>query len=168
MTKITVNIEIYGTMDADVIADEVNYHLRKQLKSIKSEPLKVGDYAKVVGDNYSEYYNSHGKTIGSIVKITGVFTSKQKYSAEGILDGDVSHYVESDLGRVTDEEVAEVKRQVVAEKWAKLGRKPNELKVGDVVRRAPGHYDIVANPYGGLRLDNGEELVAPVEARFDR
>jgi hypothetical protein len=89
--NITVNIEIHGTLDADVICEEVRWHLRR--------------------------------------------------------------------------EIAEANADI--EKWAKIGRKPGELKVGDIVRRSPGYYDIVANPQGGLRLDEGEELVVPVEARFD-
>lgn len=81
---------------------------------------------------------------------------------------------------VKDVEIAEIK-----EKWAKIGRKPNEFKKGDVVYAKRPNYegigaieDIGRSGYG-VRFSNGDykgffsdeegtvELVAPVESLFN-
>jgi hypothetical protein len=130
---------------------------------VMDEPLKVGDYAKVIFDG------NGCSDINDIVLITEVEDSEIPYNTQHINGAYAGwHYIDS-LVRATDEEIAkETERKEIETKWAKIGRKPGEVKVGDIVRRAPGYYDIVANIYGGNKLAVGEELVAPVEARFDR
>ena len=105
---ITVNIEIHGTLDPDVIAEEVKYHLRKE------------------------------------------------------------------IGRI------EYREEI--EKWAKIGRKPNEFKVGDIVRitqyqcgAEKGKFVEVNEvlpegsiSYGYVADTHAIELIVPVETRFDR
>lgn len=78
-----------------------------------------------------------------------------------------------------------VKNAEIAEKWAKIGRKPNEFKKGDVVHAKRPNYegigaveDIGSSGYG-VRFSNGDykgffsdeegslELVAPVESLFN-
>ncbi|NGQ95460.1 hypothetical protein G3578_09870 [Brevibacillus sp. SYP-B805] len=79
-----------------------------------------------------------------------------------------------------EKQLAEAKRDDNAEKWAKIGRKPGEFKVGDIVKTLD---DVGGHPVGTIgilewdnRLEklrvraNGElyshqyELVAPVES----
>jgi transcription elongation factor len=84
-----------------------------------------------------------------------------------------------------------VKENTEAEKWAKIGRGPNEFKEGDVVRVLNGEYsDLSDGDIGEIaQIDNDDvpyrvntsevtdsnwlcaediELITPVEARFDR
>lgn len=185
--NITVNIEIHGTLDADIVAEEVKYHLRREVERIKASEskLKVGDYAKVtqkghcnegkiveiLSDDYAEYYPFNTKLLNSE-------------------EGDC-HRAEQ-LIRATDEEVTKAKLKLlenaVAEKWAKLGRKPNEFKEGDIVRGkrnlgdgeyiigeiksghrdADGSMGVTSYADGEYRSIRCIELITPVESRFDR
>lgn len=157
------------------------------------EPLKIGDYAKVV-QRVNEFDE------GNIVKIVGKkgdgsvnrfdfkvdfvkVTGKSKFS------GQTSGYINADnIVKATDEEVVQAKRQAeekaVADKWAEIGRKPNEFKVGDIFRGTDGNIyevsEIRVNSDHPTRFINKRgrndgymanaplTLITPVEARFDR
>ncbi|MEH6941640.1 hypothetical protein [Bacillus sp. JJ722] len=234
------------------------YTLCEEEANPAPEPLKVGDYAKVVGDNYSREYNSHRMKIGTIVKVKKVSDLRQKYEAEDVLTSKNRGFVESDLVRATDVEVAQAKAEahkasfevgdyalviyenhehrvghivkinkikpnaassvfdfgvdritiggsgyiaakniekISAEeaeleaKWAKIGRKPNEFKKGDIVRvnasygghevgtvgeLVSGEHFPIKREFGvkanGIVRDHTSdvELITPVEARFDK
>ncbi|MEK4311747.1 hypothetical protein [Bacillus sp. FSL P2-0092] len=158
----------------------------------KPTRLKVGDYAKVVdegeisitGDIVKITEDDHGTTPFRCAVITG----------KGA--GDYFWACESELVHATEAEVAtakeaEAKRSIEA-KWAKIGRKVDEYKVGDIVSYADTTWfgnsgigevsegqllsyqvRIVATDRGGFKneyyLSKGRvTLITPVEARFDR
>jgi hypothetical protein len=108
---ITVNITINGTLDADIISEEVKHHLRREMERVAVAEAKLLENAE-------------------------------------------------------------------AEKWAKIGRKPNEFKEGDFVKYKKcfaevtrvGIYDMsIEAPNGIIPIAfESAKLIAPVEARFDR
>jgi hypothetical protein len=109
-----------------------------------------GKYSKTFAEVYAKTYED--------VLVLENAEGAAKRSLEKIKD------MEKAVIKQMDDSWRKVAREAAL--WAKIGRKPNEFKVGDVVLRAPGFIDIVSNPYGGLRLDSGEKLLAPVESRF--
>ena len=156
MAKITMDgMIIEGTIE-ELAEMGFNFPVEEE----PDEPLKVGDYVKVI--------DGFGYHIGKIAEVVGVEGTMASLNVISPNKKSLAGSPVDCLVRATDEEVAEAKRKLTeAEKWAKIGREPNEIKVGDVVRRAPGYYDVVANIHGGNKLDKGERLVVPVEARFD-
>lgn len=86
----------------------------KAVTEPKDEPLKVGDFAKVVG-NESDVYEK-----GSIVKITDVPYKKWDYQAVGIEKDDeieevYEQFFNRELVKATDEEVLEAKQALLKE-----------------------------------------------------
>ncbi|AZU61031.1 hypothetical protein [Neobacillus mesonae] len=158
----------------------------------KPEPeLKVGDYAKVVAGG-----KWHPLNTGDIVEllIDNDPGGTQPYKAKQLTDEHTAYFEVSQLVRATDEEVAEAKRKlaekVETEKWAKIGRKPNEFKKGDIVRikydeayqsyhKAGDIGEITTEPCDTFRVKTPRidsvnwvrpsdiELIAPVEIRFN-
>ncbi|EGI2114757.1 hypothetical protein FH832_002820 [Listeria monocytogenes] len=156
-----------------------------------AEPLKVGDYVKIINE-----IHGHGFDIGDIVKLTDEGFDPN-FESKRVTD-DIRWYVsEEEVVRATEEDVSafkakEAQRKLEA-KWAKIGRKPNEFKSGDIVRvvDSPAAHpegslvevqtvstnaSLTANGYLadfarsitlGYALDD-VELITPVEARFDR
>ncbi|MEY8188616.1 hypothetical protein AB4X15_02935 [Peribacillus simplex] len=141
------------------------------------EPLKVGDYAKTLTKS------KHGSIgAGEIIIITRT-DYYGEIVGELLLDSEYEGiYLASQLDKATEEEV----------KFAKIGRKPNEFKKGDIVRvadnyklgsaRKAGDIDeIKKGPDSGGWMHVGDEvdgigawipqeyieLITPVEARFD-
>lgn len=146
----------------------------------KVEPLKVGDYAKVV--NASDF---HFLSDGDVVEILGDACAPTNHSVKRLSDGKVQRVPKDQLVRLTDEEVTQAKaQQAEIERWEAIGRKPNEYKKGDIVRithkygaRSVSVGDIVEvgrpcdssgffDAKYGYVLDG--ELITPVESRFDR
>lgn len=154
---------------------------------LDEEPLKVGDYAKITANRRHGTMDLHGFEIGEIVRvITSIemLITGDRIKAE-TLDGGISWFVhQDDFVKATDEEVAKAKAEL--KKWAKIGRKPNEFKKGDIVRvKEPGDKEIIGilatdEPRGDIcggnyDLENGFTalgafitLIAPVESRVDR
>jgi hypothetical protein len=161
---------------------ESNAKVYEPVEGQQEEPLKVGDYAKVtnslaidgeerklqVGDIYKIINLNHG----------GLFPLE----AVRLRDGQLNVFRRDAITRATDEEVAEAKRQQAeAKRWAKIGRKPNEFKKGDIV--STENYGIVEvtritggdHPVRGYFSSNKESgmmpggctLVVPVEQRLD-
>lgn len=158
-------------------------------KVVEQEPLKVGDYVKVIENDERNGYE--GKP-GDIVKITEVHepgTSSNHYRTERI-DGYAyagsGNARKSQLVRATDEEVEKAKADAY---FAKIGRKPGEFKKGDIVRiklDQSGHYQetivevtLVRDSTLSVKGIKGSELrtfladvecvelIAPVESRVD-
>jgi hypothetical protein len=106
--------------------------MERQLAEAKvADRLKVGDYAVVL--------KAPGRLeIGDLVEITHEDAGGFDYNARRVLDGRTEVFQADELRRATDEEVAEAQRKLAekenAEKWAAIGRKPGEFKVGDVAR----------------------------------
>ncbi|MGF9741940.1 hypothetical protein ABEX06_00425 [Bacillus safensis] len=156
--------------------------------------LKVGDYAKVVDATEQDYADN-----GDIVKITKDDRDEVPFKCEivaGRCAGDIFWAEEHELVLATEAEVAvakeaEAKRSIEA-KWAKIGRKVDEYKVGDIVaynelagfgNEGLGKVieDSTCNSFPKIGAIDGcgdlEEyyvprlsltLITPVEARFDR
>lgn len=162
-------------------------------ESAEPEPLKVGDYAKVIQENHRQN--------GDIVKLEE-YNGDYRYDFRSIeLDGTKGDIFKPEhLVKATEEEVAEAKakferQQAEAketERWTKIGREVNEFKSGDIVR-----VNLISESAISSHLKRGEmgevgeisddgfrvngrlssvnwvepldvELITPVEARFDR
>ncbi|UKS30201.1 hypothetical protein LOZ80_15170 [Paenibacillus sp. HWE-109] len=153
--------------------------------------FSVGDFARVVGNE-----RGHGANIGDIVKIIRDDNSGLPFKcthADGkeIYGGE--WFMPSELVKLTPAEAeqerkaAEGKAQQAAleAKWAAIGRKVGEFKVGDLVRVLDtlsssmeiGEITTVVNPDGTnspeVRHKDGDtryatvELIAPVESLFN-
>jgi len=148
-----------------------------EAKAKLAPKFSVGDYAKVVG-------NTHfSDTVeGAIVKITDLADEAGDLRFELVGDGDYDYAKPSSLEKISAEE----------EKWAKIGRKVDEYKVGDIVAyddpkwfknkgfgevTKESTYDcgpkIKAIGRSGQYEDwhvrkSSLALITPVEARFDR
>lgn len=152
----------------------------------KPERLKVGDYAKVVGQSI---INEKGDIV-KIIQDTGGNVPFKVESVNGLYKEWRS---EESLVRATDEEVDEAKRAAAEaaerKKWAQIGREVGEYKGGDIVRVIDSGSSmlhkgdigpiseidgscvkVAARNLTGVTWLNFEriELVTPVEARFDR
>jgi hypothetical protein len=127
MAKITLEngMVIEGTIE------ELKQMGVKFEEELKVEPLKVGDYAKVIDEPDHYQY-------GTIVKIVDFGTYPGYFDTENLdgTSGDI--HFPNQLFRATDKEISEAKAEITRKeievKWAKIGRKPNEFKVGDAVR----------------------------------
>lgn len=144
----------------------------------KPERLKVGDYAKVVGNE-----SGHYAEIDEIVLVKRDDKDFAPFHCEKLNGNEAGIFYEDELVRATDEEVAEAKRAAAErKKWAAIGREVGEYKVGDIVqylydREICEVVDVdedgrveVATQNHGICVENQSsiELIAPVEARFDR
>lgn len=133
-------VKYYVLMNEKVIVLGANEDLSEE-----GQPLKVGDYAKVVGGGNFE----HGDIVKIISDDGSGFTPllcglvRLGGDSDNECDGYLRRFKDyDDLVRATDEEVADAKEkaaeakrlQAEAERWAKIGRKPNEFKKGDIVR----------------------------------
>jgi len=155
----------------------------------KAEPLKVGDYAKVT-NKVREFEE------GNIVKIVGdksngdvkVFDFKVEFvnvTGKSKFANQTYGYIDAmNIVKATDEEVAQAEKAAIEAKWARIGRKPNEFKKGDIVKyKSDGEICEVVeiNEEGRPRVKTKShgvcteytdaksdiELITPVEARFD-
>ncbi|MDT2258320.1 hypothetical protein [Paenibacillus larvae] len=99
--------------------------LEKKLE--EASRLKVGDYAKVIELSPADL----GVAVGDIVQVTHTDDTNLPYRCVGPKYS--RWFFARQLERATDEVVAAAKQE---EKWAKIGRKVNEFKVGDIVRYA--------------------------------
>jgi len=176
----------------DTCGYDVEYFEKDGGEEVVAETLKVGDYAKVV-----RRVNEFEK--GNIVKIVG---EKADGSVSGFdfkvnfvnvtgaskIEGQTYGYIDAkNIVKATESEIAEAKaeaeRQAANAKWAKIGRKPNEYKEGDVVHDGSDRpiftvlscYEIAERNVqfygddGSFTVDiENIELITPVEARFDR
>ncbi|WP_144666713.1 hypothetical protein [Bacillus altitudinis] len=160
----------------------------------KHTRLKVGDYAKVVDDSWYD-----AVTNGDFVKITEDDHGIIPFRCDVVIGKSAGGYIwarESALILATEAEVADAKEaeanRATEAKWAEIGRKVDEYKVGDVVThtdsvwfRNSGFGEVTAEHTHGIgpiisamdydgRLVKYDvptsklTLITPVEARFDR
>lgn len=159
----------------------------------EAEALKVGDYVKVIN---ADYRSMRGFKNGDIAEI--LFNPHGKndedYRLNKVNSGNLGYVpkVGGYVVRATEEEVAATRTEV---KWAKIDRKVDEYKKGDIVRvledNANGS-EHKGGDIGEIVTDGNEcvdkafrvktpridfvnwvrprdiELITPVEARFDR
>lgn len=147
-------------------------------KTVKRH-AKVGDYVRITGKRTPNAGGPHHFNIGDIAKVCKVLS-------DSVL-----------CDRVTDDRrqrISPINYEIITEeeaKWAKIGRKVGEYKVGDLVRvvetYASGYPEgtvgevVEQPPYwvggkrtavahnGAVRDHTGDvELVTPVESRFDK
>jgi hypothetical protein len=138
-------------------------------EDMQAEPLKVGDYVKVIAAESSVANN------GDMFEITRVNYDIFPFEGRRVTDNAVEQFYDREIIRATNEEVAEAKAKA---KWAKIGRKPNEFKEGDFVKYKKcfaevtrvGIYDMSIEAPNGIIPVAFESaiLITPVEARFDR
>ncbi|WP_181445813.1 hypothetical protein [Bacillus velezensis] len=142
----------------------------------KPERLKVGEYAKVVGNE-----SGHYAEINEIVIVKRDDRDRMPFLCGKLNGNEAGIFYEDELVRATDEEVAEVKH---AAKWAEIGREVGEYKRGDIARVVDNKcaervangdiIEVLKQASGGSVVDTVHgyflkvELITPVEARFDR
>ncbi|WP_350303601.1 hypothetical protein [Bacillus pumilus] len=168
--------QVYGYIDAKDLTQVTDAEVTEA--KAKLEPkFSVGDYAKVVGNTYY-----HSIVRGAIVKITDLADKDGDLRFELVGDCDHDFAKPSSLEKVSAEEA----------KWAKIGRKVDEYKVGDIVAYDDPAYfkndgigevtedstddcgpQITAIGRSGYYEDwyvrkSSLTLITPVEARFDR
>lgn len=161
-------------------------------ESSEPEPLKVGDYAKVVklgGSTIAE--------VGEIVEILKTPYNEWDYNVRFVNErkdrpnrSKTEQFYEGEIVKATEEEVAEAKAEIErqlaeakeTERWTKIGREVNEYKVGDIVgTKYHGIFEIKTiderREFPIRAIIDGREdgvkkniitLITPVEARFDR
>ncbi|MCP1528567.1 hypothetical protein [Bacillus pumilus] len=168
--------QVYGYIDAKDLTRATDAEVA-EAKAKLAPKFSVGDYAKVVGDTY--FSDIVG---GAIVKITDLADEDGDLRFELVGDGDYDYAKPSSLEKVSAEE----------EQWAKIGRKVDEYKVGDIVAYDDPAYfknegigevtadstyncgpEIKAIGRSGYYEDwyvrkSSLTLITPVEARFDR
>ncbi|MEV2661818.1 hypothetical protein ABNC42_14835 [Paenibacillus larvae] len=93
--------------------------LEKKLE--EASRLEVGDYAKIIEVDPCDF--PYGVAVGDIVQVICTDYSNLPYKCKGPTKYERWFYAEQ-LERATEQEI----------KWAKIGRKVNEFKVGDIVR----------------------------------
>lgn len=160
----------------------------------KHTRLKVGDYAKVI-DCAKEWKVAQGDFVKVLIddKKYRPFQCKVQ---NGEFVGEIVWMHESELVLATEDEVAAVKeveaKSSVEAKWAKIGRKVDEYRKGDIVayddvewymnggfgevevETDEDNYILVSSvDYQGKRLryvstPGKLTLITPYEARFDR
>jgi ribosomal protein L21E len=149
----------------------------EEFAEVEAPKFSVGNYVKITKDIY-EYKN------GDVVKITAEENGSNSF------DFKVLNLSRGGYGFVSVNwiEKVSVEEAVSFEKWAKIGRKPNEFKNGDIVRvidvsnsrHEVGDIGEITEFFGGtFRVNthrisrvnwlgaNHVELIAPVELRFD-
>ncbi|MGY5350518.1 hypothetical protein [Bacillus subtilis] len=106
--------------------DEFEVYRKVDAASVEAEPkperLKVGDYAKVVREEFGHLFDTD-----DIIELIGV-VNNPNFIARSLLDGEVWYVAASEVVRATDEEVAEAKDAVARAKF----------KRGDKVRLKSG------------------------------
>ncbi|MBA9027562.1 hypothetical protein [Peribacillus huizhouensis] len=154
------------------------------------EPLKVGDYAKVT--NYGYIKISDGEIV-EITETDRISISGYTFRAKKLNSDYCDVFAPHQLEKVSAEEAQKVVEEAeLVVRFAKIGRKPNEFKKGDIVRvtedRALGSRNMAGDigevtevsfnfavnvvgrrgPGGNKHMKDSVELITPVEARFDR
>ncbi|AOP13981.1 hypothetical protein ACP2WB_05350 [Bacillus licheniformis] len=167
--------------DLDTHGEVFEVYRKVSAAEPKPERLKVGDYAKVVGTARNGCCDR-----GDIVKITEDDDSAVPFKL-AFVNGEYAGWEdEKSLVRATDEEVAEAKRKQAevkeCKRWAAIGREVGEYKVGDIVQYLydgeicevvavgeDGRVKVATQNHGNCTENQSSiELIAPVEARFDR
>ncbi|MFZ8007660.1 hypothetical protein ACO1D0_16500 [Bacillus licheniformis] len=164
--------------DLDTHGEVFEVYRKVSAAEPKPERLKVGDYVKVVGNE-----SGHYAEIDEIVLVKRDDKDFAPFHCEKLNGNEAGIFYEDELVRATDEEVAEAKRAAAErKKWAAIGREVGEYKVGDIVQYLDdreicevlavgedGRVKVATQNHGNCTENQSSiELIAPVEARFDR
>ncbi|TFI48169.1 hypothetical protein E4O93_08955 [Diaphorobacter sp. DS2] len=121
---------------------------------VKVKPLEVGDYAKVIGGvSFIERLSE-----GDIVKISCKATNFD-FRVKRLSDGTSELFMEGDLIRATDEEIAEAKKpaqpETITHEGVEYKRVDREAREGDVVVFTDSKSAFSSNcvPYGPIGGD---------------
>lgn len=143
----------------------------------KPARLKIGDYAKVIADNYEH-------RVGHIIQVTDYTNGTFDYEVKRITLGGTGYIAHKNIVCATEADVEAAKeeaaRKAEEKKWAKIGRKVNEYKRGDIVQYRDGSEVVVVTSatertvtvetaeFGICTEDfHTVKLIVPVEQRFD-
>lgn len=178
-----------------VTDDEVVRATDDEVTAAKAQLFNIGDTVKLMlADGQTPKFKFGKVKNGDIGKVTEVSSTRVRVDFPSQSDWNA---VPSELAKLTAEEVAEIERKKAEEaareaeraKWAKIGRKVNEFKRGDIVEVMEsgssgyrvGLVDVVTHGDDDvLRLSTGTvrtcpwivssrvKLIAPIEQRFDR
>ncbi|MFB5588502.1 hypothetical protein ACE41I_17570 [Bacillus cereus] len=130
----------------------------KAVTEPKVEPLKVGDYAKVVGSSHSNYFGGKDGDIVKIVKESDDTFETQELN--GGIYGCNQYALKSALVKATDEEVLEAKQallkvndyaKVISNEATTKACGPHEFEVGTVLKLH--EFDSDDNTFGTRYLD---------------
>jgi hypothetical protein len=187
MSKFNVNVNVLEVNNGDIT--KVEYKgivFEKSAASIYRKvdrKAKVGDYL-LFADGTASFI-----TTGKYYEVVRVDSDGDAWVIDDDGDEFCNNYEIFEVYElISDEKVAEVKE--LEEKWAKIGRKPNEFKNGDIVRvkednaNDSKHKADDVGEVSELRGDQFRvitaqnkmvnwvkakhvELIAPVESRFD-
>ncbi|WP_339168777.1 hypothetical protein MKY61_19985 [Bacillus sp. FSL M8-0315] len=167
--------------DFDTYGFDFEVYRKVSAAEPKPERLKVGDYVKVVGNE-----SGHYAEIDEIVLVKRDDKDFAPFHCEKLNGNEAGIFYEDELVRATDEEVAEAKRKQAevkeCKRWAAIGREVGEYKVGDIVQHLydgeicevvavgeDGSVKVATQNHGNCTENQSSiELIAPVEARFDR
>jgi hypothetical protein len=162
----------------NVVVDDLVRATDEEIAEAKAALLKVGDYAKVVGETYHGDFRK-----GTVVKIAKDVDEDGDYKIELLDESDYDYAQASSLEKVDADKAA------ITDKWAKIGREVDEYKEGDVVRvldvkksfafdLSRGEINVITKfcDNDSFQVGSGSgwvgasqvELVAPVESRVDR
>jgi hypothetical protein len=185
MAKITVGeISYEGTPEELKEIFEMT-GVKFSVEEIEGDTLKVGDLVRNVTGAWADK-----GVFGKITEVDESDFDNMPYCVKFETENVPLWVKVEDIEKATEEEVAQSKAEQsekeLEAKWAKIGRKPNEFKKGDIVRyiglgSLKGElvevYEVVsdiktkvkwATKYGVCTELNKElELIAPVESRFD-
>ncbi|MHC2451242.1 hypothetical protein ACUXP3_001843 [Bacillus altitudinis] len=184
-TYLAERVEFFECYDVDCDGDAVfadGFALERSAYELfrkKHVRLKVGDYAKVAGAE-----DLDGIDEGDIVWVADDAEDDEPYLISPIAKRRKALWVrEETLVPATDAEITAAKEAKAQRttKWASIGRKVDEYKVGDIVAYVKdgaicevGLVDddkvgCLTKQYGICReWPNKITLITPVEARFDR
>ena len=171
----------YILKSPEYIVRATDEEVAKAHEEQKFASINEGDYVKIIAKNHG-----HRFKIGAIVIIKS--KSSYDFSAEKLDGSDYWYVGVEEIEKLSAEEADKISaEQADVERWAAIGRKPNEFKKGDIVREECGNVGEVdeVEPKGyfsaerGLTVDFFDgtdmwtykhhcELITPVEARFDR
>ncbi|MEK3887296.1 hypothetical protein [Bacillus sp. FSL K6-3431] len=178
-----VAVRVPGGRDTDAIYtlySEMRLATPAEIKvyenAVAKAEFKNGDYARLKTARGS----LSGFEVGDIVKVNTEYNGGSDFEVSKN-NGRVFGYTDaSNLEKVSAEEVAEIT------KWAAIGRKPNEYKIGDIigydsikyrrvvmraVTKVDGNRAYYYSPnFGEDSVNNNSDrltLIAPVESRVD-
>lgn len=147
-----------GTEGSFLAEDDVESATEAEFLAQKR--LKVGGFAKVVAK--SRMFTTEYVSVGDVVKITEDDGRSRPFKADTVGGKNAGWFMESELVRATDEEVAEAKRKFAAETTTADPR--SQFEKGEKVRLISGGGKYPLNGY-----DNGKiyEVDTPLYVSHD-
>jgi hypothetical protein len=189
MAKITVGeISYEGTPEELKEIFEMT-GVKFSVEEIEGDTLKVGDLVRNVTGAWADK-----GVFGKITEVDESDFDNMPYCVKFETENVPLWVKVEDIEKATEEEVAQAKAEQsekeIEARWAKIGRKPNEFREGDIVRVNDSQSTLIKNGEIGVigEFDESDgfyrvttvkatisnwhhpkrfELIAPVESRFD-